>query len=98
MTFYVDALMRNGWQMQDRPVQSCPMFSNTQDHRELHAIAQTIGLTSAWIRSGSRTPHDNLTLGKRTQAVSAGAAPVEPSLTVRIWRAQASRAREERRA
>ncbi len=87
MTVYVDALMHNGWQMHGRPVQSCHMFSDTEDRDELHAIAQAIGLKRAWFRNSGRTPHYDLTPGKRAQAIAVGAVPVGRSLAVRIWRA-----------
>ncbi|WP_041642529.1 DUF4031 domain-containing protein [Azoarcus olearius] len=96
MTVYVDALGLNGWQLHGRPVQSCHMFCDGEDHEELHAIAQTIGLKRAWLRSGGGRPHYHLTPGKRVLAIAAGAVPVGRSLAVRIWRTQQTRIRENR--
>lgn len=98
MTVYVDALMHNDWQgsaRNGRPAQSFHMFSDTEDQDELHAIALVIGQKCAWFRNGGRRPHYDLTLGKRTQSVTASAIPVGRSLAVRIWRVQRLRSRAE---
>lgn len=101
MTAYVDALMHSGWHesgRNGRPAQSFHMFSDTEDHDELHAIALVIGQKRAWFLNGGRTPYYHLTPGKPAQAITDGAVPVGRSLAVRIWRVQTSRGREERRA
>ena len=98
MTVFVDALMHRGWQMHGRPIPTCQLFADTDDHDALHAIAQAIGLKPTWARNGARGPHYDLTPAKRAQAIAAGAVPVGRSLAVQIWRARTARGREERRA
>ena len=82
----VDAPMHSGWQRHGRPIQHCHIFSDTEDHDDLHAIAQTIGLKRARFRNGGHTPQYDFTPGKRAQATAAGGVPVGQSLAVRIWR------------
>jgi hypothetical protein len=62
------------------------MFGDAEDHDGLYMIAQAIGLNRAWFRSGGRTPHYDLTRGRRAQAIAVSAVPVGRSLAVRIRR------------
>lgn len=98
MSVHVYALTHNGWQgsgRNGRPAQRFHMFSATENHDELDAIALKIGQKHAWFRSGGRRPHYDLTPGKRAQSVTARAIPVGRSLAVRIWRAQRPRSHAE---
>lgn len=95
MTVYVDdsnipAAVRNGPRVHDS--KWCHLFSDTSDE-ELHAFAARIGLRRAWFQNPDSTlqvhRHYDLTIGKRRQAVAAGAVEV-------TWRQAAEIATQER--
>lgn len=78
----------------------CHLFCNPGDERELHALAQRIGLKRAWFQAPKRPrdlPHYDLTPPRRAAALDAGAielnrhGPVEDPLSLRAffarWRA-----------
>jgi hypothetical protein len=75
--------------------QWCHLFSDRIDQAELHAFAASIGLRREWFQPGhdllDRSRHDpvgdhyDITAGKRTQAVKAGAVSVDIREAVRLW-------------
>ena len=97
MTIYVDALMHNGWPTHC-PMESGHMFSNTEDHNQLYAIAQAIALKHGWLQSDNPMSDDPLTPRRHTQAITDDAVPVHRSLAMWIWRAQRAQVGEEHRS
>jgi len=67
MAVYVDELHNFGWRLGP----SCHLTADTNE--ELHAFAARIGLKRSWFQKSTSGPHYDLTVGKRVQAVAAGA-------------------------
>lgn len=66
MSVYVDELKHQHW----RYGCSCHLFADTV--HELHGFAASIGLKREWFQD-TKHPHYDLTVGKRKQAIIAGA-------------------------
>ncbi len=66
MSVYVDRLRNWGWRLGP----SSHLIADTVE--ELHAFAERIGLRREWFQDG-RSPHYDLTAGRRTTAVRLGA-------------------------
>lgn len=104
MTVYVDSAMiaasvPNGSRVHTS--RWCHLMSDEIDPTELHRFAQRIGLRRAWFQHKEDDPvhdHYDVTLGKRIQAIQAGAVVLDVRglmalLTVR--RAKLAEARQE---
>lgn len=86
---YVDSLMPHGWIMYGKAIESCHLFCDGDKVETLHEFAAAIGLKRAWFQAKEgKTPHYDLTPGKRAQAVRAGAKEVSREEAVAIWKAQ----------
>ena len=69
MPVYVDGLLKYGWRIRGRHVQSCHMIADTLD--ELLAMGDRIRLSVEWLQH--KGPHFDLTASKRKAAIEAGA-------------------------
>lgn len=87
MTVYVDSLLARGWVVRGRQINSCHMFSDQPDMKDLHAIADKIRLKPEWFQGTASTPHYDLMPERRAAAVAAGAVEVDRRRAVEIWRA-----------
>ena len=84
MTAYVDrALSRYG------RMRMSHLLADTEE--ELHAMAQRVGLKREWFQSHS-TPHYDLCMSKRREAIKAGAVEIDRKQVVELIR----RLREEK--
>lgn len=70
MSVYVDDLCNRGWKLG----WSCHLIAD--DEGELHAFALRIGLRRAWFQPRS-SPHYDLTVGRRADAVALGAVELD---------------------
>lgn len=86
MAIYVDRLESWGWKMRGRVVQSCHMFCDSADLKELHAFAERIGMKRAWFQDHRVAPHYDLTPARRARAVALGAIEVDRRRASEIWR------------
>ncbi len=86
MTIYVDPLLDHGWMLSGRMVKSCHMFTDSVELDELHALATRIGCRRTWFQNKNQTPHYDLTLSRRVDAIAAGAVPVTRRQAVELWR------------
>ena len=79
MAVYVEPLRNHGWKLGP----SCHLVGDTL--AELHAFARALGLRRSWFQD-KRTPHYDLTAGKRALAVSRGAVELTFAEAVAKWR------------
>lgn len=56
-----------------RHSQSCHMYTTPGNEKELHDLAQKIGLKLSWFQNAGDMPHYDLTKAKRKRAIAAGA-------------------------
>jgi len=84
MSVYVDDLTRMGWRMYGKFIPSCHMIADSVE--ELVEFAERIGLHRRWVQgtTNGRTPHYDLTAGKRREAIAAGAVVVDKRKFVEI--------------
>lgn len=76
-TIYVDWLNQYGWVMHGQRIPSCHMYVTTLDLEPLHKLAESIGLQRRWLDTKGTVPHYDLTAGKRSLALAAGALPID---------------------
>lgn len=71
---YVDWLMKHGWKMYGRYVESCHMFTDDlKDIEPLHQLAAKIGLKKSYFQNKKGFPHYDLVSSKRQFAIDNGA-------------------------
>lgn len=78
MTVYVDKAKNKFGRMT-----MCHMLADSLD--ELHAMAEKIGLKREWFQPVS-TPHYDLSMSKRSQAIKSGAVEIDNKKVVEIIR------------
>lgn len=88
MTVYVDNAIHE-W----RGKRWAHMFCDG-DIRELHRLAQAIGLKRAWFQDDFRLPHYDVTESKREQALKLGAKGVPISVTAEFIKRNREKARK----
>ncbi len=79
MAVYVD---RARWQF--RGMTMCHMLADTEI--ELHAMAEAIGCKREWYQWDASTPHYDLPLFRRKEAIKAGAIEIDRRQTVALIR------------
>ncbi len=82
MTVYVDDIQEYKAPAFKHPGKWCHMMAT--DLKELHAMADRIGLRRAWFQDHPLHPHYDLVPGKRALAVKFGAVPVRAGALVEL--------------
>lgn len=77
---YVDNLRKAKWPFG----KSCHLFTDDSDNRELHKLAQAIGLKRRYFQDGRNFPHYDLTASKRVLATASGAVEVGNRFAVKV--------------
>lgn len=97
MTVYIDTLIRHDLTGKSAQVQrvfkdgACHMFTDSEDLKELHDMAWTIGMRRSWFQDDRDLPHYDLNPARRAAAVRAGAVECDKYKTVDVMRSNRAR-------
>lgn len=84
---YVDWLMNYGWKMYGKSVESCHMFSDTNNVDELKEFAVKMGLKLSWLqKSRDGLFHFDLVKSKRKIAIESGAEEISKEKFLEVHR------------
>jgi len=74
MAVYVDQLTFHGLKHEEKEIPSCHLFCDDGDEKEMHGIAEKMGMSIEWVRSNHYgVRHFILTRKRREQAIEYGA-------------------------
>ncbi len=90
MSVYVDPVMEHGGSATFRWPRSCHMYADSE--RELHLMAERLGLRREWFQDKDKLPHYDLVPAKRKLAVERGAVEHTREQMVQFLRARAGSA------